>query len=93
MRLPLSPSHQERRLKSRESSTSAEGLQSPIVKFLTKEGGAEGAIALDIVQRVGAENGDLIFFGADKTSIVNDAIGALRIKVGHDLNMLTGSFA
>ena len=73
--------------------TSAEGLQSPIVKFLTKEGGAEGAIALDIVQRVGAENGDLIFFGADKASIVNDAIGALRIKVGHDLNMLTGPWA
>ena len=73
--------------------TNVEGLQSPIVKFLTAEGGAEGAIALDIIKRVDAQNGDLIFFGADKASIVNDAIGALRIKVGHDLNMLTCDWA
>ena len=73
--------------------TSVEGLQSPIVKFLTAEGGAEGAIALDIIKRVDAQNGDLIFFGADKASIVNDAIGALRIKIGHDLKMLTCDWA
>ena len=73
--------------------TNVEGLQSPIVKFLTAEGGAEGAIALDIIKRVDAQNGDLIFFGADKASIVNDAIGALRIKIGQDLNMLTCDWA
>ena len=70
-----------------------EGLQSPIVKFLTREGGEEGAIAREIVQKVGAQSGDLIFFGADKASIVNDAIGALRVKIGHDLNMLTAEWA
>ena len=75
------------------NATNVEGLQSPIVKFLTAEGGAEGAIALDIIKRVDAQNGDLIFFGADKASIVNDAIGALRIKIGHDLKMLTCDWA
>ncbi|MBS0435428.1 MAG: aspartate--tRNA ligase [Proteobacteria bacterium] len=54
-----------------------EGLQSPIVKNLHDK-----AIA-DVLARTGAANGDLIFFGADKAKIVNDAIGALRIKVGH----------
>ncbi|MEW6705598.1 MAG: aspartate--tRNA ligase [Pseudomonadota bacterium] len=54
-----------------------EGLQSPIVKNLHDR-------ALDqILQRTGAGNGDLIFFGADKAKVVNDALGALRIKVGH----------
>jgi len=54
-----------------------EGLQSPIVKNLH-----DGAIA-EIIARTGACNGDLIFFGADKAKVVNDAIGGLRIKVGH----------
>jgi len=54
------------------------GLQSPIVKFLP-----ETALA-EIIARSGAGNGDLIFFGADKASIVNDALGALRSKVGHE---------
>lgn len=62
-------------------------LQSPIVKFLGDE------VSLEIVQRVGAKAGDLIFFGADKASIVNDAIGALRIKIGKDLNMLEKEWA
>ena len=53
------------------------GLQSPIVKNLH-----DAAIA-EILQRTGACSGDLIFFGADKAKIVNDAIGALRVKVGH----------
>lgn len=69
------------------------GLQSPIVKFLSKEGGEEGAIALEIIKKLNAENGDLIFFGADKKNIVNDAMGALRIKLGHDLNLLTHDWA
>jgi aspartyl-tRNA synthetase len=53
------------------------GLQSPIVKNLH-----DRAIA-EILKRTGAQNGDLIFFGADKAKVVNDAIGALRVKVGH----------
>jgi aspartyl-tRNA synthetase len=54
-----------------------EGLQSPIVKNLHDR-------ALDeVLKRTGAGNGDLIFFGADKAKVVNDALGALRVKVGH----------
>ncbi len=54
-----------------------EGLQSPIVKNIH-----DAAIA-EILKRSGAQNGDLLFFGADKAKVVNDAIGALRLKVGH----------
>ena len=54
-----------------------EGLQSPVVKNLH-----DGALA-EILARTGAKDGDLIFFGADKGTVVNDAIGALRVKVGH----------
>lgn len=58
------------------------GLQSPIVKNISEE-------ALKIVlQRTNAQNGDLIFFGADKAKIVNDALGALRIKLGHEKGFL-----
>ena len=53
------------------------GLQSPIVKFLPTEA------LVEIIARTGAQNGDLIFFGADKAKIVNDAMGALRVKIGH----------
>ena len=55
-----------------------EGLQSPIVKFMTPE------ILGEILRRTGAANGDLIFFGADRAKVVNDALGALRVKVGHE---------
>jgi len=55
-----------------------EGLQSPILKFLPDE------VISEIMERVGAENGDLVFFGADKARIVNEALGALRVKLGHD---------
>ena len=54
-----------------------DGLQSPIVKNIH-----DAAIA-EILKRTGAQNGDLLFFGADKARVVNDAIGALRLKVGH----------
>lgn len=54
-----------------------DGLQSPIVKNIH-----DAALAA-VLERTGAQNGDLIFFGADKEKIVNDAIGALRIKIGH----------
>ncbi|MEC7120153.1 MAG: aspartate--tRNA ligase [Pseudomonadota bacterium] len=63
------------------------GLQSPIIKNISD------AALQEIVTRTGAQNGDLIFFGADKAKIVNDAMGALRIKVGHDLNMATCEWA
>ena len=53
------------------------GLQSPIVKNI------HDAALAEILQRTGAQNGDLLFFGADKLKIVNDAIGALRLKIGH----------
>jgi aspartyl-tRNA synthetase len=64
-----------------------EGLQSPIVKFMPE------AVVKAVLERVGAGNGDLIFFGADKAKVVNEAIGALRIKVGLDLQMLTCQWA
>jgi aspartyl-tRNA synthetase len=57
---------------------SEEGLQSPIVKFLPPE------VLRTIVERTGAATGDLIFFGADRAKVVDDALGALRARVGHD---------
>ena len=62
-----------------------EGLQSPIVKNLHR------AALKAIIERTGAQSGDLIFFGADKTKVVNDALGALRSKLGHDRGYLDGS--
>jgi aspartyl-tRNA synthetase len=64
-----------------------EGLQSPIVKFMP-----ESAV-LEILERVDAKTGDLIFFGADKARIVNEAMGALRLKVGHDRGLAQGAWA
>src|SRR3989344_1189172 len=61
-----------------------DGLQSPILKFLSDD-----AIA-GIVSRTGAQTGDLIFFGADVAKVVNDALGALRLKLGQDLKLSTG---
>jgi aspartyl-tRNA synthetase len=60
------------------------GLQSPIVKNLN-----EAALKL-VMERTGAQNGDLIFFGADKAKVVNDALGALRLKIGHEKNFVDG---
>lgn len=62
------------------------GLQSPIVKFIEP-------IVLQLLERVGAENGDIVFFGADKAKVVNDAMGALRVKIGHDLKLATCEWA
>ena len=61
------------------------GLQSPIVKNLH-----ETALKT-ILERTGAQSGDLIFFGADKTKVVNDALGALRVKIGHEKNFMNGT--
>ena len=59
-----------------------EGLQSPILKFLSD------AAVSGILQRTGAQSGDLVFFGADTATVVNDALGALRLKVGQDLKLV-----
>jgi len=74
-------------IKVNEVAKGREGLQSPIVKNLHDEAVAE------VLKRTGAQDGDLIFFGADKAKIVNDAIGALRLKVGHsDFGKANGLF-
>jgi aspartyl-tRNA synthetase len=64
-----------------------DGLQSPILKFLPDE------VVTAIVERTGVVNGDLVFFGADRASIVNESLGALRVRLGHDLGMLGGDWA
>jgi len=63
-----------------------DGLQSPIVKFAPAE------VWEAVLEKTGAQTGDLIFFGADKTNIVNEALGALRVKVGLDLDLLEGEW-
>lgn len=62
------------------------GLQSPIVKFLSD------TALQSIINKTGARNGDIIFFGADKAKVVNEAIGALRIKIGHEHGAANGYF-
>ena len=69
-------------IKVNERAKGRDGLQSPIVKFLN-----DAAVA-GILERTGAQDNDLIFFGADTAKVVNDAIGALRIKVGQDLKLV-----
>ena len=65
-------------IKVNELEKGRDGLQSPIVKNI------DDAALAQILERTAAKNGDIIFFGADKEKIVNDAIGALRIKIGHE---------
>ncbi len=73
-------------LKVNERAKGREGLQSPIIKFLDDEA------ILGILERVGAADGDLVFFGADRASIVNDSLGALRLKVGQDLKIVSSGW-
>ena len=74
-------------IKVNEKDKGRDGLQSPIVKNL------HDAALATILERTGAQDGDLIFFGADKAKIVNDSIGALRLKVGHsEFGKKTGLF-
>lgn len=73
-------------IKVNDLSAGIEGLQSPIVKF------APADVWAKVLTKTGAQTGDLIFFGADKTSIVNEAMGALRVKLGHDLNLILGDW-
>lgn len=63
------------------------GLQSPIIKNMTDE------VLIELIERTDAQTGDIIFFGADKAKIVNDAMGALRVKIGTDLNLFTCEWA
>jgi aspartyl-tRNA synthetase len=69
-------------VKVNDASKGREGLQSPILKFLS-----DAAVA-GLIECTGARTGDLVFFGADKSRIVNDALGALRLKVGEDLGLV-----
>jgi aspartyl-tRNA synthetase len=74
-------------IKVNDAAKGRDGLQSPIVKNLHDQ-----AIA-DILSRTGAQSGDLLFFGADRAKVVNDSIGALRLKVGHsDFGKKSGLF-
>jgi aspartyl-tRNA synthetase len=63
-----------------------DGLQSPILKFLPDD------VVEAIVARTAVENGDLVFFGADRATIVNESLGALRVRLGHDLGMIKGDW-
>ncbi|MFZ2313318.1 MAG: aspartate--tRNA ligase [Methylobacter sp.] len=73
-------------IKVNDLSAGVDGLQSPIVKFAPAE------VWDSVLAKTGAQNGDLIFFGADKANIVNEAMGALRVKLGHDLNLIEGDW-
>ena len=74
-------------IKVNERAKGRDGLQSPIIKFL------DDAAVAGILERTGATDNDLIFFGADSSKVVNDALGALRLKVGHDLGLVQGAWA
>jgi aspartyl-tRNA synthetase len=63
-----------------------DGLQSPIVKFLPDE------VLTAIIEKTGSQSGDILFFGAGDTTTVNESIGALRVKLGHDLGMVEDSW-
>src|SRR3989440_1177009 len=69
-------------IKVNERAKGRDGLQSPIVKFLSD------AAVSGILERSGAQDNDLVFFGADSAKVVNDSLGALRLKVGHDLKLV-----
>ena len=73
-------------IKVNEVAKGVEGLQSPILKFLPDDA------VMEIIKRTGAEDGDLVFFGADKAKIVNEALGALRVKLAEDLGLMKGEW-
>lgn len=74
-------------IKVNEIEKGVEGLQSPIIKFLGDE------VTMNVMERTGAQNGDIVFFGADTIKVVTEALGALRCKVGEDLDMYTCEWA
>ncbi len=69
-------------IKVNELANGANGLQSPILKFIPDEA------VMEIMARTGAEDGDIIFFGADRAHVVNEALGALRVKLAEDLGLM-----
>jgi aspartyl-tRNA synthetase len=73
-------------IKVNEMAKGTEGLQSPILKFLPDE------VVTAILERTGAQDGDLIFFGADKAGVVNESLGALRVRLGEDLELMEGEW-
>jgi len=74
-------------IKCNDITAGRDGLQSPIVKNLPED------VLSTIIERTGAKDGDLIFFGADKKRVVEDALGALRVQLGHDRELLTSDWA
>jgi len=74
-------------IKVNEIEKGIEGLQSPIIKFIGDDN------TMKIMEKVDAKNGDIVFFGADKTKVVNEALGALRCKVAEDMNLYTSEWA
>jgi aspartyl-tRNA synthetase len=73
-------------IKVNDLSCGRDGLQSPILKFLPDD------VIEAIMQRTGAQDGDLVFFGADKARVVNEALGALRVRLGEDRDLLDGQW-
>jgi aspartyl-tRNA synthetase len=73
-------------IKVNEVAKGRDGLQSPILKFLPDD------VVEEIMRRTAAEDGDLVFFGADKAHIVNEALGALRVKLGEDRGLMEGEW-
>ncbi len=73
-------------VKVNETAKGRDGLQSPITKFLSDDA------VKGILSRTGAADGDLIFFGADSAKVVSDALGALRLRVGHDLKLVANEW-
>ncbi|OUS06050.1 aspartate--tRNA ligase [Gammaproteobacteria bacterium 42_54_T18] len=74
-------------IKVNDRAAGKEGLQSPILKFIPDD------VVEAIMERVGAETGDLVFFGSDKANIVSESLGALRVKLGEDLGLIKGDWA
>ncbi|MDF2177172.1 aspartate--tRNA ligase [Aliiglaciecola sp. CAU 1673] len=73
-------------MKVNELAKGAEGIQSPILKFLGED------VAKAIIERAGAQDGDILLFGADSKNVVTEALGALRLKLGEDLQLLQGEW-
>jgi len=73
-------------IKVNEAASGRDGLQSPILKFLPDD------VIEEIMRRTAAEDGDLVFFGADKARVVNEALGALRVKLGEDRGLMEGEW-
>ncbi|MDB4512321.1 aspartate--tRNA ligase, partial [Arenicella sp.] len=74
-------------IKVNDLSAGKDGLQSPIVKNLAED------VLSELMQRIGAQDGDLVFFGADRAKVVNDSLAALRVKIGIDLDMIESKWS